>query len=434
MARNNETPIRVGLLGAGTVGSQTARLIVEQKDELSARIGRPVELTGVACLDPKETEKFPWIDQSIVTTDTLSVATNSDIVIELIGGTTVARKFVLAAIESGASVVTANKALLAKYGPEIYSAAEAKGVDIYFEAAVGGAIPFLRPLRESLVGDKVTSMLGIVNGTTNFMLTKMVRENLGFDDALKIAQELGYAETKDPGYDAANKAAIMATLGFHTSVTIDDVSVEGITKITADDIAAAAAEHKVIKLLAVVENGEAGVSARVYPALIDENHPLASVHGSFNAVFVKAEAADDLMFYGRGAGGAPTASAVVGDVVTEARHIAAGCTGPSIPLYKNLPKAPITASKAAFAVRFLIHDKPGVLAAIAAEFAKNGVSINGVNQDLKPTMTDPGYDGEIQQLRVVTHLTDEETLRNTVKAVQALDFVTGDPSILRVLD
>ena len=236
------------------------------------------------------------------------------------------------------------------------------------------------------------------------------------------------------GYDAANKAAIMATLGFHTSVTIDDVSVEGITKITADDIAAATAEHKVIKLLAVVENGEAGVSARVYPALIDENHPLASVHGSFNAVFVKAEAADDLMFYGRGAGGAPTASAVVGDVVTEARHIAAGCTGPSIPLYKNLPKAPITASKAAFAVRFLIHDKPGVLAAIAAEFAKNGVSINGVNQDLKPTMTDPGYDGEIQQLRVVTHLTDEETLRNTVKAVQALDFVTGDPSILRVLD
>ena len=387
MAHNSETPIRVGLLGAGTVGSQTARLIVEQKDELSARIGRPIELTGVACLDPKETEKFPWIDQSIVTTDTLSVATNSDIVIELIGGTTVARKFVLAAIESGASVVTANKALLAKYGPEIYSAAEAKGVDIYFEAAVGGAIPFLRPLRESLVGDKVTSMLGIVNGTTNYILDEMTTKGLQFDDVLKDAQAKGYAEA-DPtgdieGYDAANKAAIMATLGFHTSVTIDDVSVEGITKITADDIAAATAEHKVIKLLAVVENGEAGV---------------------------------------------------LGDVVTEARHIAAGCTGPSIPLYKNLPKAPITASKAAFAVRFLIHDKPGVLAAIAAEFAKNGVSINGVNQDLKPTMTDPGYDGEIQQLRVVTHLTDEETLRNTVKAVQALDFVTGDPSILRVLD
>ncbi len=438
MVFDNETPIRVGLLGAGTVGSQTARLIVEQKDELAARIGRPIELTGVACLDPAETDPYPWIDKSIVTTDTMAVATSCDIVIELIGGTGVAHKFVLAAIESGASVVTANKALIAKHGPEIYAAAQAKGVDIYFEAAVGGAIPFLRPLRESLVGDKVTSMLGIVNGTTNYILDEMTTKGLDFDDVLKDAQAKGYAEA-DPtgdieGYDAANKAAIMATLGFHTSVTIDDVSVEGITKITADDIAAATAEGKVIKLLAVVENGEAGVSARVYPALINESHPLASVHGSFNAVFVKAEAADDLMFYGRGAGGAPTASAVVGDVVTVARHIAAGCTGPAIPLYKNLKKAPINASKAAFAVRFLIHDKPGVLAAIAAEFANRGVSINGVNQDLKPTLTDPGYDGEIQQLRLVTHFTDEETLRATVEAVQSLDFVTGEPSILRVLD
>ena len=411
MAQLNDNPIRVGLLGAGTVGSQTARLLVEQKDELAARIGRPIELVGVACLDPDEVD-FPWIDKSLLTTDTMKVATNADIVVELIGGTTVARTFVMAAIESGASVVTANKALLAKYGPEIYTAAEAKGVDIYFEAAVGGAIPFLLPLRESLAGDKVTSMLGIVNGTTNYILDEMTTKGLQFDDVLKDAQAKGYAEA-DPtgdieGYDAANKAAIMATLGFHTNVTIDDVSVEGITKITADDIAAAAAEHKVIKLLAVVENGE--------------------------AVFVKAEAADDLMFYGRGAGGAPTASAVVGDVVTEARHIAQGCTGPSIPMYHELPKAPISASRAAFAVRFLIHDKPGVLAAIAKEFADHGVSINGVNQDLKPTMTDPGYDGEIQQLRIVTHLTDEVTLRETVEAVRTLDFVTGKPSILRVLD
>ena len=406
MAQLNDNPIRVGLLGAGTVGSQTARLLVEQKDELAARIGRPIELVGVACLDPDEVD-FPWIDKSLLTTDTMKVATNADIVVELIGGTTVARTFVMAAIESGASVVTANKALLAKYGPEIYTAAEAKGVDIYFEAAVGGAIPFLLPLRESLAGDKVTSMLGIVNGTTNYILDEMTTKGLQFDDVLKDAQAKGYAEA-DPtgdieGYDAA-------------------------------DIAAAAAEHKVIKLLAVVENGEAGVSARVYPALIPESHPLASVHGSFNAVFVKAEAADDLMFYGRGAGGAPTASAVVGDVVTEARHIAQGCTGPSIPMYHELPKAPISASRAAFAVRFLIHDKPGVLAAIAKEFADHGVSINGVNQDLKPTMTDPGYDGEIQQLRIVTHLTDEVTLRETVEAVRTLDFVTGEPSILRVLD
>ena len=316
--------------------------------------------------------------------------------------------------------------------------AEAKGVDIYFEASVGGAIPFLKPLRESLVGDKVTSMLGIVNGTTNYILDEMTTKGLDFDDVLKDAQAKGYAEA-DPtgdieGYDAANKAAIMATLGFHTNVTIDDVSVEGITKITADDIAAATAENKVIKLLAVVENGEAGVSARVYPALISNEHPLASVHGSFNAVFVKAEAADDLMFYGRGAGGAPTASAVVGDVVTEARHIAQGCTGPTIPLYKDLKKAPIEASKAEFAVRFVIHDNPGVLAAIAAKFAEHGVSINGVNQDLKPTLKDPGYDGELQQLRLVTHMTDELTLRETVEDVCALDCVVGEPSILRVLN
>lgn len=437
MAQQQEAPIRVGLLGAGTVGSQTARLLVEQKEDLSQRIGRDIELTGVACLNPDDVD-FPWIDRSLLTSDTMAVATNADIVIELIGGLEPARTFVLAAIESGASVVTANKALLAKHGPEIYQAAADKGVDIYFEAAVGGAIPIVRPLRESLVGDKVTSMLGIVNGTTNYILDEMTTKGLDFDVALRQAQEKGYAEA-DPtgdieGEDAANKAAIMATLGFHTNMSIDDVTIEGITRITADDIAAATAEHKVVKLLAVVENGEAGVSARVYPALIDENHPLASVHGSFNAVFVKAEAADDLMFYGRGAGGAPTASAVVGDVVTVARHIAQGCTGPAIPMYNDLPKAPIEASKAAFAVRFLIHDKPGVLAAIADEFAKRGVSINGVNQDLKPTLHDPGYSGELQQLRIVTHLTDEVTLRDTVKAVCDLDFVTGEPSILRVLD
>lgn len=437
MAQEQASPIRVGLLGAGTVGSQTARLIVEQKEELAARIGRPIELSGVACLNPDEVD-FPWIDRSLLTSDTMSVCRNADIVVELIGGTNVARTFVLEAISNGASVVTANKALLAKYGEEIYAAAEAKGVDIYFEAAVGGAIPFLRPLRESLVGDKIVSMLGIVNGTTNYILDEMTTKGLDFDDVLKDAQAKGYAEA-DPtgdieGYDAANKAAIMATLAFHTNITIDDVSVEGITKITADDIAAAAAENKVIKLLAVVESSEAGVSARVYPALIGTDHPLASVHGSFNAVFVKAEAADDLMFYGRGAGGAPTASAVVGDIVTVARHIASGCTGPSIPLYKNLPKAPVNASKAAFAVRFVIHDKPGVLAAIAEKFADHGVSINGVNQDLKPTLNEPGYDGELQQLRIVTHLTDEQTLRATVKDVCELDCVAGEPSILRVLD
>nr|WP_238548620.1 homoserine dehydrogenase [Bifidobacterium gallicum] len=436
-AANETTPIRVGLLGAGTVGSQTARLLVEQKDDLAQRIGRPIELSGVACLDPEEVD-FPWIDKALLTSDTASVVDGADIVVELIGGTGVARTFVRQALENGSSVVTANKALLAKYGPELYALAEENDADIYFEAAVGGAIPIVRPLRESLVGDQVKSMLGIVNGTTNYILDEMTTKGLEFDDVLKKAQELGYAEA-DPtgdveGYDAANKAAIMATLGFHTNITIDDVSVEGITKITADDIAAATAEGHVVKLLAVVENSQAGVSARVYPALIKQDHPLASVHGSFNAVFLKAEYADDLMFYGRGAGGAPTASAVVGDIVTVARHIAAGTTGPSIPMYNDLPKAPLSASKAAFAVNFRIHDTPGTLAQVAQKFADHGVSINGVNQDLKPTDKQPGYDGEIQQFRIVTHPTDELTLRETIADVCTLDCVDGEPSVLRVLD
>ena len=321
MAQEDVAPIRVGLLGAGTVGSQTARLLVEQKDELAARIGRPIELTGVACLDPAETDPFPWIDKAIVTTDTMSVATNSDIVIELIGGTGVARKFVLAAIESGASVVTANKALLAKYGPEIYAAAEAKGVDIYFEASVGGAIPFLKPLRESLVGDKVTSMLGIVNGTTNFMLTKMVRENLGFDDALKIAQELGYAETKDPGddvdgRDACRKIAILSSLVCGHQIYPQNIPTRGIRDITVADVAAAERLNCVIKLIAWMKRGDDGsVAAGVEPCLVPRSHQLAGVDDVFNAVLVKGDMLGDVVFYGKGAGKLPTASAVVADVV-----------------------------------------------------------------------------------------------------------------------
>lgn len=431
---DSSTPIRVGLLGVGTVGSQVARILNEQKEELQQRIGQPLEITGIACRNPEKVA-FPWIDKTLLTTDTKYVATHSDILVELIGGLEPARSLVLKALESGASVVTANKALLAKYGPEIYRTAEEDGVDIYFEAAVGGAIPLVRPLRESLVGDKVTSVLGILNGTTNYILDEMTTKGLDFEVALKDAQAKGYAEA-DPtgdveGEDAANKAAIVASLAFHTPVSIDDVTTEGITNITADDIALAQAEHKVIKLLAVVVNGEHGVSARVYPALIPDNHPLASVHGSYNAAFVHAQAADDLMFYGRGAGGAPTASAVMGDIVTVARHIVQGGTGPQISMYQNLPKAPLSTSRAAFAVRFRICDRPGILAAISKTFADHNVSINGINQDLKPTPHDPGYSGEQQTLRVVTHQCNETKLRETVEDVCKFDFVIGEPSILR---
>ncbi|MDF7640305.1 homoserine dehydrogenase [Bifidobacterium sp. ESL0784] len=431
---NSATPIRVGLLGVGTVGSEVARILVEQKDELQQRIGQPLEISGIACRDPEKVD-FPWIDKSLLTADTKYVATHSDILVELMGGLEPARSLVLKALDSGASVVTANKALLAKHGPQIYRAAEEDGVDIYFEAAVGGAIPLIRPLRESLAGDRVTSVLGILNGTTNYILDEMTTKGLDFDVALKDAQAKGYAEA-DPtgdieGEDAANKAAIVASLAFHTPVSIDDVTMEGITNITADDIALATAEHKVIKLLAVVRDDKDGVSARVYPALIPDDHPLASVHGSYNAAFVHAQAADDLMFYGRGAGGTPTASAVMGDIVTVARHIVQGATGPQISTYQKLPKAPLSSSHAAFAVRFCICDRPGILAAISKTFADHNVSINGINQDLKPTPHDPGYSGELQTLRVVTHRCSETTLRETVDDVCKFDFVVGEPSILR---
>lgn len=433
----SDKPIRIALLGAGTVGSQTARLLVKECEDLASRVGRPLELVGIAVLDPSKVTA-DWIDKSLLTTDSEGLVTRADVVIELIGGIEPARTLLLKAIGSGASVVTANKALLARHGPELYQAAQDHGVDIYFEAAVGGAIPIVRPLRESLVGDRITSLVGIVNGTTNYILDEMTTKGLQFEEALGDAQAKGFAEA-DPtadvdGLDAAAKAAIMATLAFHRDVRMDDVPVEGIKAITADDIAAAKAEHRVIKLLAVAERTDQGISARVYPALIPDTHPLASVHGSFNAVFVTAEAADDLMFYGRGAGGAPTASAVVGDVVTEARHIAQQGMGPIIPMYAQVPMAPLEASRAAFAVRFLIHDKPGVLAAIAQVFSQEGISINGVNQDIKPTLHDPGYSGEIQQLRVVTHLCDEANLRQVVKRVSTFDSVTGQASILRVFD
>ena len=431
------SPLRVAILGAGTVGSQTIRLLHDQHDVLARRIGRPLRLAGIAVRNLAAT-RDPWIDHDLLTTDAAELVSRADIVVELIGGIEPARTLLLKAIESGASVVTANKVLLARHGPELFDAAEQRGVDIYFEAAVGGAIPIVRPLRESLVGDTIERVMGIVNGTTNYILDEMTTRGVDFDEALHDAQTKGYAEA-DPssdveGLDAAAKAAIMAMLAFHTAVSIDQVPVEGITAITAADIAAASAEHKVIKLLAVAEHDDDGLSVRVYPALLPQSHPLAAVHGSFNAVFVKAKAAGDLMFYGRGAGGAPTASAVVGDVVTEARHLSAQGAGPRVPMYASPRRKPRESSQAAFAVRFLIHDTPGVLARVADEFARRSISINGVNQDLKPTRHDPGYSGELQQLRIVTHRCREVTLRQAVRAVLALDAVTGGASILRVLE
>lgn len=431
MARNNETPIRVGLLGAGTVGSQTARLIVEQKDELSARIGRPVELTGVACLDPKETEKFPWIDQSIVTTDTLSVATNSDIVIELIGGTTVARDVVVSALEAGKNVVTANKALMATHGEEVMHLAEKMNREIAFEASVGGGIPIIDPLKHSLISNEITSVMGIVNGTTNYMLTRMVDDNLSYDEALKEAQERGFAEA-DPtadvdGFDAAAKIAILASIAFNSRVTLDDVNTEGIRNITTLDLDTADDMGYVIKLLAIAHRTPDGIDVRVHPTMLPKAHQLATVNGVFNAIYVTGDAVGETMFFGEGAGAGPAASAVMGDVLEVARHLTlgvspiVGCT-----CTDNLPILPVEELQTKYYIRFAVADRSGVLAAMAGVFAKHGVSVRSVVQR-------GNSEHETVNLSYVTHTAKEASVRAVLAEIAGLeDVLRAEPSVIRV--
>ena len=440
--------IRVGLLGAGTVGSQTARLIVEQREELAARTGAVIELAGVACLRPEEVDA-PWIDRDLLTTDTASLCEREDvdIVIELIGGLEPAHTFVKSALSHGKSVVTANKALLAKFGPELYECAKSHGVDLYFEAAVAGAIPIVRPLRESLIGDEITQIFGIVNGTTNYILDEMTVRGLDFATALRAAQEKGYAEA-DPtgdveGLDAANKAAILATLAFQMPVSIDDVSVEGISAITAEDIAAAGAENRVIKLLAAVErHGGGGVSVSVYPALVSAEHPLASVHGSFNAVFVKAQAADDLMFYGRGAGGAPTASAVVGDVVCAARNLVRECSGFAVPMYNSYVPASSEETCADFVVRCNMEDTSAALyGEVMDVFVAHGVKAERLASACEAKYAQNGGEGDCPacgiggpgSVRVLVRECADTEMQAICEDLQSLDVVLGKPLALRII-
>lgn len=433
MARNNETPIRVGLLGAGTVGSQTARLIVEQKDELSARIGRPIELTGVACLDPKETEKFPWIDQSIVTTDTLSVATNSDIVIELIGGTTVARDVVLGALRAGKNVVTANKALMATHGEEVMRTAEEAGKEIAFEASVGGGIPIIDPMKHSLIANRIDSVMGIVNGTTNYMLTRMAEDDMPYADVLAEAQAKGFAEA-DPtadvdGLDAAAKIAILASIAFNSRVTIDDVHAEGIRHITPLDLEIAKDMGYCVKLLAHAHRTDEGIDVRVHPTMLPLSHQLATVNGVYNAIYVVGDAVGETMFFGEGAGSGPAASAVMGDVLEVARHLQAGippfvgCT-----CTDKLPLVPMEELKTKYYIRFAVADRSGVLAAMAGVFASHDVSVHSVIQRGKK-------DGNSVDITYVTHTAREKSVRAVLADIAKLDDVLREePSVIRVED
>ena len=421
-------PITVALLGGGTVGSQVARLILEQSDDLAARIGAPLELAGVAVRDASRARE--GVPSALITDDaTALVARGSDIVVEVMGGIEPARTLILQAMAAGSSVVTANKALLAADGAALYAAAAANGVDLYFEASVAGAIPLLRPLRESLAGDRVVKVLGIVNGTTNFILSKMDEEGADYADVLAEAQRLGYAEA-DPtadvgGLDAAAKAAILAELAFHTRVTFDDVSCEGITGVTAADVAAARDMGFVIKLLAVAERTEdgRGVIVRVHPTMVPRSHPLASVRDAFNAVFIEAKSAGEMMFYGRGAGGAPTASAVLGDVVAVARNLRSGGHGPRESTYADLEIRGIDQARTRYYVNLDVADRPGVLATVARAFSDNGVSIQVVRQE--------GH-GDDAGLIVRTHLAQDGDLSRTIEALRNLDVVKQVVGVMRV--
>jgi len=427
--------LKVAVLGCGSVGSQVVRLLAEQGPDLAARVGAPVELAGVAVrrIDaPRDVE----VPAGLLTTDAHALVTRDDVdlVVEVIGGIEPARSLILAALEHGASVVSANKALLAEDGPTLFEAAAKAGRDLYYEAAVAGAIPILRPLQESLAGDRVTRVLGIVNGTTNFILDKMDTAGSGFAEALAEAQDLGYAEA-DPtadveGFDAAAKAAILASLAFHSRVTASDVHREGISDVTAADVASARDMGCVVKLLAICEllpdpktGGEDAVAVRVHPAMIPRSHPLASVRGAYNAVFVESDAAGQLMFYGPGAGGAPTASAVLGDLVTAARHHLAGTRGAGESAYAARAVLPMGRTRTRYHVAIDVDDRAGVLATVALAFAEHDVSIRTVHQE--------GRDDDAQ-LVVVSHEATDAALSATVAHLERMDAVREVTSVMRV--
>ena len=433
----DQKPIGVAVLGYGNVGSQVVRIIEESAQDLAARIGAPMVLRGIGVRRVADDRGVP-ID--MLTDDVVELVSRDDvdIVVELMGPVEPARKAILSALEQGKSVVTANKALMAVSTGELAQAAEHAHVDLYFEAAVAGAIPVIRPLTQSLAGDTVIRVAGIVNGTTNYILSEMDSTGADYGSALADASALGYAEA-DPtadveGYDAAAKAAILASIAFHTRVTADDVYREGITKVTSADFVSARALGCTIKLLAICERlttdeGLQRVSARVYPALVPLTHPLASVNGAFNAVVVEAEAAGRLMFYGQGAGGAPTASAVMGDLVMAARNRVQGGRGPRESKYAKLPISPIGFIPTRYYVSMNVADRPGVLSSVAAEFGKREVSIAEVRQE---GMVDEEGQRCGARIVVVTHQATDAALSETVEALADLDVVDGINSVLRM--
>ncbi len=420
--------VRVGLLGYGNVGAALVELVRRQRDAIAARTGVQLEITRVA-VRRATPERVTAIAPATLTTDPGEVGASADVdvVVEVMGDIEPARTVIEAALAAGKPVVTANKALLANAGAELFAAAEAAGVDLLFEAAVAGGIPLIRPLRESLVGEQIARVMGIVNGTTNYILTKMTEEGADYGDALGEAQRLGYAEA-DPtadvdGLDAAAKAAIIASIAFGTRVVSDDVYHEGISAITPIDIAFAGRLGYVVKLLAIAERVDGAVGVRVHPAMVPVHHPLASVRESFNAVFVEGDAVGDLMFYGRGAGGGPTASAVLGDLIDAATNLKRGASA-SVGVLSDEPLSPIDDARCEYYLNLEVADRPGVLAAVATVFAEHEVSIRSMEQE--------GL-GDEARLIFITHTAREADMQATLRDLHDLDVVDRVGTLLRVV-
>ena len=420
--------IQVALLGAGTVGNGVYKLLHRRAGVMEKTIGSELEIKKILVHNLEK--KREGIDSNLLTNNWQEILNDEEIqiVIEVMGGIEPAKTMILEALHAGKHVVTANKDLIAVHGGELLEAAEEKQCDFLFEAAVAGAIPIIRPLKQCLAGNEITEVLGIVNGTTNYILTKMFEENMGFEEALEKATELGYAEA-DPtadveGLDAGRKVAIMASIAFHSRVVFDDVYTEGITKITSKDIAYAKEFDSVIKLLGVARNTEQGIEAGVYPMMLNKEHPLASVRDSFNAVFVHGDAVDDAMFYGRGAGELPTASAIMGDVIDVARNLKYGCNGRiSCTCYNQISVKSFDEVKNKFFLRMQVHNKPGVLAQIAQVFGNHKVSIARVVQK--------NAQSENAELVIVTDKVKEKHLKNALHVLKEMEDIIEISSMIR---
>ncbi|HIY86638.1 MAG TPA: homoserine dehydrogenase [Candidatus Yaniella excrementavium] len=431
----SDTPaLKIALLGGGTVGSQVARILTEDAESLTERLGAQLQLTRILVRNPNATRDYQ-LPTEYYSDDAEEVLEGADIVVELMGGVERTRELVLQAIAQGSNVVTGNKALLATHGNELYEAAANAGVQLSFEASVAGGIPILRPLRDSLSGDKVTRIMGIVNGTTNYILDQMDTTGAYFNDALAEAQRLGFAEA-DPsadvdGDDAAAKIAILARLAFHAPFSLDEVYTQGIGEISAMDHKVAAAAGYIIKLLAIAEelDDSNGVVLRVHPTLLPREHPLASVRGAYNAVFVEAENAQELMFYGPGAGGPPTASAVMGDVMSIAKRKLRGGPGRTHTARRALQALDIGESITRYMVVIRAADASGVLAKVAGSFAEHQVSIKSMNQTVDEASNE---EDKTALLAFITHRAKESQLAQTLKATEALEEVREVLSVMRV--